>query len=288
MVDYTRREVLDIVFLVVYVVLTVGIFGLFVGFGLGGFERQEVLEKNNFYIPYGVGFLIGVLALKIGGLFLFGKKKANYEGAILHDPEQTPFGVFKSLSNPIVLLLAMLIVFTIAGYFATSSQTFFSEIPRYEQQFTPTADVFFSVYPAAPSETLGAIFLISLFGFIWGFVALKYRIPFIVFFLVLLIVGTLISMGYGYVNHIARYSDSEIKMRNVLWFWGFGGFLTSLTGSVIPFLVLHDLNNFFYKLSEVFNSDVAQFLVLSMIALEVVLFIFILTKFVWGKNRKKT
>lgn len=287
MKGYARREVIDIVFLVVYVVLTIGVFSLFVGFGLGGFDKEEIFTKNNFYIPYGIVFLIGVIALKVAGIFLHGEREAKYEGAVLHDPEQTPLGKFRVLKNPILLILGTLLLFTILGYFATVSQTFFNEIPRYEQQFTPAADVFFSVYPAAPSETLGAIFLIALFGLFIGLLAKKYKLPFIAVFIIFLLGSTIISTGYGYVNHIRRYGDSEIAMRNVLGFWAFGGFLTGLTGSVIPFLLLHDLNNFFYKLSEVFGSDVAQFLVISMIILEAVLFTVILIKSGRRQNSKK-
>ena len=58
--DYTKHEILELVVLSVYVTLITGIAVLFVGLSLGGFEREAILQKAMFYVPFGIVFLFGI------------------------------------------------------------------------------------------------------------------------------------------------------------------------------------------------------------------------------------
>ena len=281
---YAKHEILELAFLVIYIVLVIGVFTLFAGFGLGGFSREEILNKANFYIPYGIIFLLGIIALKVVGIFVFGKKHAALEGVIVHDPPQTPLGKFKLFNRPFLLAYFSLIVFMLLGWWFSLTQTFFSDIPRYEQQFTTGADLFFSVYPASPSETLGAIFLIGLVGLILGWMVLKGKLGKIVAFVLFVISGTIASLLFGIINHQLRYGSSEVALANVAVFWTFGGLITTLTGSMIPFLILHDVNNFYFRLSKLFSSDIVTFITFTIITILIVLFLIV---FIRAKKKKK-
>ena len=271
-----RSEITEIVILIIYSVLVIGIFSLFFGFGLGGFERQEILSKNGFYLSYGIYFLIGLVAIKAISLFLFKANEQRIEGSIIHDPEQTPLGTFKVIRNPLLLLFLSIIFFSILGWLFTNQQTFFNATPNYEQQFTTGADLFFAVYPASPVETLGALLLISLYGLLLGLFVKKGKLNFTTFVILFVIGSTILSGLFGVINHVARYGFSEVAMRNVALFWAFGGFITALTGSVIPFLVMHDINNFFFRLSTLFSSDVVTGVTIAIIILMIISFALIL------------
>ncbi len=269
-----NQEVKEIVVLSIYTVLILGIASLMFGFGLGGFERSDVLEKNNFYIPYGLAFLIGIIVLKFAGKGLFRTKKE--EGQLIHDPEQSPLGGFKIVKNPWLLAFFSIIAFSLLGWFFTNQQTFFNETPVYEHQFTTGADLFFSIYPASTAETLGALFMISLFGFILAVFVKRGKLGHGTFMVLFILGTTIVSATYGIINHLARYGFSEIALRNVAIFWAFGGFITSITGSVIPFLFMHDINNFFFRLSKLFSSDVVTFITFTIITILSVFFFILL------------
>lgn len=280
---YFKNEILEILFLVVYAVIVLGIASLIFGFGLGGFEQEAVLQKNNFYLPYGTIFLIGLIVVQIISLFVFSGKDKTKDGALIHDPEQGMFTKSLINKNPFLLYFFSIIIFALIGWYASQYQTFFSDIPKFEQQFTVGADLFFSVYPASPSETFGALFLVSLVGLIIGLFVKSGKLS-RNFFLVLFIpLGTLVSMFYGIINHLARYGSSDVAIQNVMVFWGLGGFITTITGSVIPFLVMHDVNNFYVRFSKLFGSDIVTFVTFT--AIGILIFSFLIVYFkVKNKN----
>lgn len=247
---------------------------------------ESVLQKNIFYLGYGALFLFGVIALKVAGIFVFGKEHADVDGTILHDPEQSLFPNFRIIKSPWLLGYFCVILFGLLGYVASRYQTFFNAIPDYEQQFTKGADLFFSVYPASPCETLGALFLISLLGFILGYMVMKGKLSKGWFLVMFLIGAPIISMLFGVINHIARYSGQDIAMASVAVFWFVGGLITAITGSVLPFLIAHDANNFFFRFSTLFGSEIVTFVTFSVIGLMTVLFLIVL--FRRGKKKDET
>ncbi len=281
---YQRHEWMELIFLVVYVTLAIGIFVLFFGLGpSAGFSKDVILQKAMFYIGFGSIFLFGIIALKLAGIFVFGKKHADVEGVVVHDPEQGLFPNLRLFKNPWLLTFFSIIFFGILGWLASRYQTFFSAIPDYEQQFTKGADLFFSVFPASIVETLGAIFLISLLGFILGYMTLKNKLSKGWFLTMFVIGGPLISMTYGIINHISRYGGQDIAMSSVAVFWFVGGLITVLTGSMIPFIIMHDANNFYFKFSTLFGSDIVTFTTFSILGLMLILFLIILFR---GKKKK--
>lgn len=280
--DYTIHEIKEICWLVVYVTFVVGILSLFFGLGAGGFERSEILQKNIFYIGYGVFFLIGVVAFKVLGIVYFGKKNKEVEGTILHDPSQ---GILRKLTifkHPFLMTFFSIVFFGMLGWLASKYQVFFSDIPKYEMQFTKGADLFFSVYPASPSETLGSIFLISALGFFLGYMVMKGKLKSYWLPIMLIPGGAIISMMYGIINHAARYSGSDIAMSSVAVFWFVLGLITTISGSVIPALIMHDANNFFVRFSQLFSSEVVAFVTFTILGILMALFLL-----VWFKIRKR-
>ena len=56
-------------------------------------------------------------------------------------------------------------------------------------------------------------------------------------------------------NHILRYGISDFNLVYVFLFWTIGGLITVITGSFIPFWVMHINNNLFIDLKTYFTSD---------------------------------
>jgi hypothetical protein len=278
-----KRALTEILALVIYVVFVIGILSLSFGFGAGGFDRSEILAKNNFYIPYGIIFLLGIVAVKLISVFYFKGSNEDNEGSIIHDPEQTPLKDVKVFQNPFLLGYLSIIVFSLFGWWFSTTQTFFADVPVYEQQFTKGADIFFSMYPASPSETLGAIFLISLVGFAISILVKKKKITPLTSYFLFIIGGTFVSFLYGIINHLARYGSSAIALKNVAVFWTIGGLLTTVTGSAIPFLIMHDINNFFVRFSKLFSSDIVTITTFMIIGILVIAFVLLLIR----KGKKK-
>lgn len=252
------RESLEIVALIILWALCVNYIPQIAGFAGGGFEKDAILQKFMFYSSSAA--LIAIVALKIIHII---KPEDQYRGAIIHDPEEGP-SMFSFLSpgkiprlfmNPVWFYIFCLLTFGTIGIFAVSQNTFFTGVPVIQQQFTPEADILFAVYPASTSETLAAIGLIAIFLFLLNYFT-KGKLKGIAYLLVATIGSAAVSGIFGILNHLLRYGNSDIALQNVAYFWTFGGAITALTGSIIPFLVMHDINNLFVKLNEMFSSEV--------------------------------
>lgn len=288
--DYMKHEMYEIIALITYITLVIGVATLFFGLGpSSGFDKDVILQKTMFYIGFGILFLFGLVGLKIAGMFLFGKKHADIEGVVIHDPEQSLFPNLRLFQNPFLLLFFSIIFFGFLGWLASRYQTFFSALPDYQMQFTKGAELFFSVYPASPSETLGALFLISLLGFFLGYMVLKEKLSKTWFLIMFLIGSPLISMAYGIINHISRYGEQAIAMSSVAVFWFVGGLITAITGSCIPFFIMHDMNNFFFMFSTLFDSEIITFTTFTILGIMTIIFLAILfkSKLFKSKGEKK-
>jgi len=115
-------------------------------------------------------------------------------------------------------------------------------------------------------------------GFFLGYMVKTQKLSKGWFLGMFLVGGPLISMFFGIINHLSRYGGQEIAMSSVAMFWFFGGLITVLTGSVIPFLIMHDVNNFFFKFSTLFGSEVVTFTTFTVLGMMVVLFLIFLFK----------
>lgn len=261
---YIKHEYAEIGFLIGYVVLVaivLPILGLFYFgassesvVGSGGFAGlNEYFAKVFFYIG---PFLIPAILILVGFKLLQVAKIPHFI-SIIHDPQQGFFKkikLFKFFDSPFKTAIVFLMLFLPLGILFLVTNTFLGNVPP-EQQLTPTANLIFALEPAVSSETLFTIALIVLAwsGLNWLAVKLKVNkdvakimIPFLV-----IILGTLF---YGGV-HTARYGASEKDIANVLIMGLLGSILTVSVGSVIPWMLLHYVNNFFAKSREVFASD---------------------------------
>jgi len=270
---------------VIYGVFSTILLPMLVGLGpLGGFEVRAILEKFWFYSGMSIGFLLGIIAISIASFIIFKEKDKDINGIILHNPEKGVFGFAKKYLTVFNMVFVSLILFGLLGIFSSTTQTFFSEIPETQQQFTETADVMFSVFPASPSETFGLVFVVLLFLFILGLYYKKKNIPKGSFLIISIPIVLVVSLAYGWINHVMRYGQSELSMVVVLLFWGLMGLLIVLTGSIIPSLLLHDTNNLFYKLNILFSSDIVIYATVGILILITTIFIMIK---IFGKKKVK-
>lgn len=241
--------------LLVHSAFFIGLVTYFGGFGLGGFEVEEILSKFTFYIGPAAIALLG-----IGGLvFLESKflKGSGYESIIIHKPSVGVLGSFFRSYG--VLVWGSLLLFGFLGILATSTQTAFMGIPVYEQQFTPSASVIFSVYPASTSEGLTWLFTVLLSSFGLGLLFKRFGGPAELFRILRYPLILVVSVFYGVSLHLLRYGASDIAILNVGLFWFLTGLLYILFASWVPSFLLHDVNNLFVRLNQLFSSDVVLF-----------------------------
>ena len=261
--------------LIIYAALTIIIFPMFVGLGpFAGFESEAILTKFMFYQS---GFsVLGLIAVYIIGYFV--KYNESLGVGILHNPEKAPslFSFIKPpriIKNPVLLFFLMWLIFAPMFLLASTQNTFFSAIPHIEMQVAETAHVIFAMWPASPSETLSCVFLISLFLLLLR-MFLGRKINKGVYMLLALVGGMFIAGMYGSINHSLRYGFSEISSMNVIIFWSFLGLITIVFNSVIPPLVLHDANNLFVKLNDLFSSEIIYGITIAIWVSLLILFVF--------------
>ena len=283
--NYKTKNILTLSVFIIYIVLVIGVAPMFVGFGpSGGFEKEEILKKFMFYLGIAIFSAVGIVAVYVYALHHFKEGDEEITPFLIHNPERGIFKNIKLIKNPITLIFLSIFVFSILGVLSTLTQTFFSEIPKIEQKFTKTADVFFSAYPASPSETLGLGFLVMLVMLIVGYYFKKHNINKRNFIFIIIPLILIISIFYGVINHTLRYSDSDIKLLTVAGFWGIQGVLIIIFGSVIPSFIMHDVNNIFYKLNKLFSSDLVVSVTVSVLIL---LFVIFLTYILIRRGRRK-
>lgn len=258
------NEILGLI--ITFFVFTLGIpmFALFVG---GGFEIQEFFTKAQFYFTVGTASLIGLIGLSL--LQLTNGFERGFWRGIIFSPEisildKTNFG--KYLHNPKWMLNFFVIFFGVLGVFSVVTNTFFIGIPRYEQQVTETADLLLAVEPAASSETLFFVVLMSLmltFLVWWG---RKQHMPDNSIKLLSLFVIPFLIMLLGIAFHTLRYSGVETAVLGVAIFWFAGSFLTMLSGNILGFWIFHLMNNLAVRANELFSNEVAIFVIALFVA----------------------
>jgi hypothetical protein len=231
-----------------------------IGFGKSAFLDQALLNQFQFYINVGIVYL--VVTILIFGLLMFlghiKEKWKEYQFAVpfASQGEFPSISFFKRFSNFQIFLFS-LIVFAILGLtnFLTSQISFIGVGKLIAQQFTATDNIVYSSALIPASENLGAILVIALCILGLILLAIKYKwnsgtIRAFAFTLIPIIVGI-----YGLTNHILRYGISDFNLVYVFLFWTIGGLITVITGSFIPFWVMHINNNLFIDLKTYFTSD---------------------------------
>jgi cytochrome bd-type quinol oxidase subunit 2 len=183
------------------------------------------------------------------------------------------------------LLILSLIVFSVLGFITTAfhQNTFFLGVGTLKEQFTAFDGILYNWTLVVTSENLGASLfagLLVLFLYLaaekWKFKGNNFKYLAIFLFIVAFIV-------YGFVLHQLRYSQSEPDLARVIVFWAIGGVLTALTGSIIPFLAMHGMNNTFVELSAAYSKETALVPIIIFIVVLVVIYILLFVR-----RKKKT
>ena len=229
----------------------------FIGLSRSGFDSSETLSLQTFYL---IGGIFAFILFLLQGYAIFIKDDDEYGtsigfSSIGGEPHLSFFERFSTFQ----LLWFSVILFLFLGLF---NQFIFPEQKSYTgtgvlqtQQFTPTDSLIYSTLLIPTAENLGSAVILAflmIFGAYYfnkfGWSDVNYRIA--IFLLIPIAFGT-----FGLGNHLLRYSGSEIALTVVFFFWFIGGLITLLTGSFIPFWIMHMANNLFLDLSRFFSND---------------------------------
>jgi hypothetical protein len=245
-----------------------------VGLGAGGFDSAQVLTQFNFYSVGGTFLLITLLFLF--GL-LFWKKGNEYGDSVFYVSQgrYPSLSIFRNFSS-IRLFLLSSIVFGFAGLFMViTGQKTFTGLRILEHQFTPVGSISFSALLIPISENLGAQAVIATAVVLLTIFAVKYDWSKANFRVLVLIGIPLIVATYWILNHLLRYGGSELSLTVVFIFGLIGGLITVLSGSFIPFLMLHVVNNLFFDLRTNFATELIRNYTIAILFLMIVTYTYL-------------
>ena len=168
---------------------------------------------------------------------------------IVHDPEEGVLAGNKVIGNPLLLALLTFILFMIPIFFIGKvSNTFFSSLPFATQQITTFGNVWSdSVFPAIAENLF--IFIGLALVYTWNYkkyYAKSRALFFVINLIVIPIVFAFMWAGF----HLAVYGASEQSLRTTLFFGGIGVFVSMLTMSILPWIIIHFLTNFMLALNK--------------------------------------
>lgn len=288
MISEKNRQILDNLLLI----LIFGFIGYFlpklIGLGRSGFDTTQILQQYNFYVIDMIAVFLIFIAIVYE--FIIKKGDEKYGNSIAFNSiGETPHIPIKAkfLKNPFSLFLLSLIVFMGIAILAVAfKMETFTGVGVLEQQFTVVDSVIYSSLLIPIMENLNVHFGIVFFIVLLRIIARKYNwnketFTILSFFGIILLYGFL-----GLANHSLRYGESDISKLTVLAFWSFGGFITALTGSIIPFWLMHFNNNLFFDLKRYFGSDTIIITSIVIWALLIGIFIVFLNKFLYRRGSK--
>ena len=229
----------------------------FIGLSRAGFESAEVINLQTFYI-IAVAYALIVLFFYFYSVFVTKFDIVyGYSVGFNNQGEFPHLKLFKRFTT-IQLTFFFFIIFLIfniinINFFGSQSYTGVGLLET--QQFTETDSLVYSTLLIPGAENLGAAALIATILVIFGLFARKYKLSRFNFRVFLIILIILLVGLYGLGNHLIRYGGSEISQTKVFFFWAIGGLITFVTGSFIPFWILHTLNNFFIDIGRFFSND---------------------------------
>jgi len=249
--------------LLFFVLVVTYLFSNFIGLARGGFEASEILNLQTFYLT-GAAFAIVLIA---GYLYETSSKVGDREYgnsigfASLGEKPHLRF--FERFTKP-QITFACIILFTILALANISlvqqgyGQTSYTGVGFLEaEQFTPTDSIIYSSSLIPGAENLGGAAFIAVLMITFGILIRTGKIKVSpgtqTIIIILIIILGLALFGFG--NHLLRYRGSEVALQTVILFWGIGGALTAITGSFIPFWILHIVNNLFFDLSRFYSNE---------------------------------
>lgn len=237
-----------------------------IGLGKGGFDLREIFDKYLFYLDASVSALILLFIFVFFFVVTYKDSKYGDNNFFSTQGEFPSLPVFKNYSMLQLALLSIIISMSLGAFAFSVNQQAFTDSIFLEQQFTAVDNIIFSIFLVVGSENLGfaSVILFSiLFLQIFARRTNMTRENFQIFSaLVIIIPATIISIA----NHALRYSDSVISLTKVGFFWTIGGFITFITGSFIPFYIMHAVNNLYLSISIYFSNSLAIIFLFSSIA----------------------
>jgi len=274
------NDTASIIILVVYSLVFIGAIPIYLLLGHGGIGINLALDKVQLYYSLALFGIGGLIAGKIAQMISRSSKKAyekiGWAGSFIHNPDDSYLPVIEKgfnkpiswIRDPKKLILISFIFFSLFALMGIFANIWFTGLPE-EFQITNTAKLGLAVNPASDGETFAFIALIGFAFFYLKFLFKKNKYPMWIFWvLIFLVIVPLFGLG-GTIYHRYRYGSDIVTMIQVFVFFTLGGEITALTGSLIPFAVWHQTNNFFQKATELFSSD-------TMIVFTVLFFIFLI------------
>lgn len=246
-----------------------------VGLSRGGFSIDGIKNQYLMYLPIGaVSWLIVML------LYFYerGIKQGDViygDGLGFDSPGQIPHWDFRWFDNRVRLALACIIFFSVLGLIANVNQQTFTGIGGVQEQFTKFDNALFAGSLVAASENLGSAAVLALVLVSLRRYARKSKMSRQNFQILAWTVGIVAVGLYGLVNHISRYSSQDVALTTVFLFWAFGGLITMITGSFIPFWIAHITNNVFFDLGKSLAAETTYIYVVGFIALMSILYAYL-------------
>jgi hypothetical protein len=232
-------------------------------FGLFLFGGQETeLIKSIFYYATGGGALLGLLSLSTLNSFvnkgILPRKKWGWLNVLIYEPKDTIFydlgGVWrKFIKFNNIFHFAILLSLSLS-LFSAVTQTSFVSLPLTEFQATETGLLILNTEPAATTETVLLLVLVSLFYGMIVWLKWKFNLPWYAVFL-LILVFSFLGMAVWTGIHFARYGAEETKLIATATFGFVGTFITLVTGTIIIWYFWHFFGNFFGKAVQLFSSE---------------------------------
>lgn len=243
--------------------ITMGLIPYLGLFAFNAFETE--LAKATLYYGLGGIALICVLALAVLSV------KFKWAIAYLFEPSLSLFGdtPFEKYITVRRVIHFGILLGLILSYVSIITQTSFVALPSIEQQVTATGQIILSAEPAASSETLVMVAVISLLVGLSVWFIDKYDLPEITLKLFLFLICVL-NAGIWTAFHLARYGASETNLGGTAFFGFFGSLMTVLSGSPLPWYIWHVFLNIFVKMKEIFSSELAQNVILGIIIFYVI------------------
>ena len=288
------NDTASIIILIIYSVIFIGVIPIYLLLGHGGIEIELALDKVQLYYGlalFGIGGLIaGRIAQMISKSGRKAYEKIGWAGSFIHNPDDgflptIEKGFDKPLSwirDPKKLILISFIFFSLFALMGIFANIWFTGIPE-EFQITNTAKLGLAVNPASDGETFAYIALIGFAFFYLKYLFKKNKYPMWLFwFLIFLIIIPLFGLA-GTIYHSYRYGSDIVTMVQVFVFFTLGGIITVLTGSLIPFAIWHQTNNFFQKATQLFSSDT---MIVFTLLFFMFLIIFTIIYFIIKRSRK--
>jgi len=250
----------------------------FLGMVRGGFDVAEALNVQTWYL-IAIAFAVGIVCFMIYQVAITKKDaKYGYSVGFASLGEKPHLSFFKRFTIFQLFLLSV-IIFGAIGLVNTTMapQTSYTGVGfLVQEEFTPIDSMLYSALLIPGAENIGCALVIAFVLVMIGIWARKTNMSAATFAILAILLVTIIGGLFGIGNHLLRYRGFETTLLTVGIFWALGSFLIAITGSFIPFWVMHIMNNLFLDLQRFFTSETififAIFVLLSFVVLYFLLY----------------